>query len=378
MLKKLSLAAIVAMGSMSIASASTDLSEAIQGVTLGGFLRYRYTESNTKNHKADGSDNANKTLNEYKAVVNTNIKATDEVSIHNRFVYVNKFYSNNSDSNTEAPKPFNVREAYINYSANGLNVHAGLQALATPLSDHDDDYANAVLATYTINAVTLAGAYANEVSKATGQATSQNMDVLGLIANVAPAKLQAWFYSLSDTNDNSKDGKYSAFVEAAANLGPVVVKAQYAQAKTDADNAKTQKFGALAVVSSVANVNVTAAYLNFGKNGSEVRAGLTNADALIAAGDILTDAIQQTGFSDGWGGALVLSTKVDKFTPGVQYVHATINDGKDVANEYDFDLAYQYSKKLKFSGYYAFLKENGKNLGNINKTQGRFEAKYSF
>ena len=45
MLKKLSLAALVAMGSMSVASA-TDLSEAIKGVQLGGYLRLRtYHES---------------------------------------------------------------------------------------------------------------------------------------------------------------------------------------------------------------------------------------------------------------------------------------------------------------------------------------------
>jgi hypothetical protein len=48
MLKKLSLAALVAMGSASFAGAATDLSSAIQGVKIGGFLRYRGTETNKK------------------------------------------------------------------------------------------------------------------------------------------------------------------------------------------------------------------------------------------------------------------------------------------------------------------------------------------
>jgi len=92
MLKKLSLAAVVAMGSMTFASAATDLSSAIQGVTIGGYLRYRYTEDN---HKTDGDSNHfNETNNEYKGVVKVGIKASDTMSVHGTFVYKNSVNTN--------------------------------------------------------------------------------------------------------------------------------------------------------------------------------------------------------------------------------------------------------------------------------------------
>jgi preprotein translocase subunit YajC len=376
MLKKLSLAALVAMGSMSVASANTDLSEAIKGTTIGGYLRYRYTEDNTKNHSATG-DNANSTTSEYKAVLKTSVKVSDEVSINSKLVgKITNSTTNSNGTALDAGQTLKIKEAYIAYSANGAAVKAGQQFLVTPLSDHDDDLGNGVLATYSLPSVTLAGAYMNSVNTS-GTAVSNNLVVAAAIANIEMVKAQAWFYDLLDSG--SKDGKTSYFVEAAANVGPVAVKAQYAQGKAHADGSDTNKFAALAVVGKADVVNVTAAYLKFGSNGSDVRPGTAaNADALITAGDILDDSIQQGSFKDGDAVALVLNTNVGKYTPGVQYVHASINGSKDVANEYDLDLAYKYTKKLTFSGYYAFLKENGETVGNINKTEGRIEAKYSF
>jgi len=263
MLKKLSLAALVAMGSMSFAGAATDLSSAIQGVTVGGFLRYRGTEDNVDN----GTTKANKTINEYKAVVKVGIKASDTMSVHGTLVYKNKFNTNKAAANNNTAKPFNVTEAYLEYKNAGATVKAGDMNLATPLSDHDDDRGNGVLATYTMNGITGAFGYFNDVANATGSTTlSNNLLVLAAIADIKPAKLQAWYYNVSDSGDNTDDGKYAYFLEAAASISPVTVKAQYAAAKSNASGAKTQKFGALAVVGNVSNVNVTAAYLYFGKN----------------------------------------------------------------------------------------------------------------
>jgi hypothetical protein len=388
MLKKLSLAALVAMGSMSIASASTDLSSAIKGVTIGGYLRYRYTEDNTK---TDGKDNhANTTKNEYKAVLNTNIKASNTMTVHGKLAWVDSFKSNDTDK-AEKGKAFNVREAYLKYSANDATVKAGLQNVATPLTDHDDDVANGVLATYTVSGITAAAAYFNEFgSAAKGELLSNNVAALAVIADVKPAKVQAWYYNKSDSGDNSKDGAHAYFFDATASVAPVTVKAQYAAAKGNEDGAKTQKFFALAAIANVANVNVTAAYLNFGKDGSDVAAGTKNADGLVAAGDILADKIQQNSdvskltLQDGYGVALVAKAKVAGFGVGAQYVHATTNTDKTTsekttANEYDLDVSYAYNKKLNFSGYYALLKEDIEDTS-ADKTinEARFEAKYSF
>jgi len=378
MLKKLSLAALVAMGSMTFATATEDLSSAIQGVTIGGYLRYRGTEDN---YKTDGnSDHQNSTTNEYKAVVKVGIKASDTMSVHGAMVYKDSFNSN--DTNNEQVKPFNVTEAYLQYKNAGADVKAGMMNLATPLSDHDDDRGNGVLATYTMNGITGAFGYFNEISTATGAALHQNLGVLAVIADIKPAKVQAWYYNVSDSGSNTKDGYHAYFLEASASVSPVTVKAQYAAAKSNEDGAKTQKFGALAVVANVDMLNVTAAYLNFGKNGSDVTVGTKNADGLIAAGDILTDVIQQnSGLTDGWGGALVASAKVmDNTKVGIQYVHASVKPaaGKTKYNEYDLDASYAYNKKLNFSGYYAILKADIENNPNQTQNEFRVEAKYSF
>jgi hypothetical protein len=159
---------------------------------------------------------------------------------------------------------------------------------------------------------------------------------------------------------------------------------------------KNQRFFAIAATAKVDVTSITAAYLKFGHDGANVTVGTKNADQLIAAGDILTDIIQQartttaTVLQDGAAVALVASSKVtDKTTLGCQWVRGTSNDAEGKNNstfaEYDLDVAYQYNKKLKFSGYYAILNSTvGQDAtatgasGTTRQTQARFEAKYSF
>jgi len=372
MLKKLSLATLVAMGSASFAGAATDLSSAIQGVKIGGFLRYRGTEINKK---TDGNDNhANSTTHAYKTVLGIGIKASETMSVHGKLVARNVNTSTNAQgAGVNASNPFGVKEAYLLYKNSGAVVKAGEQFLATPLSDADVVRGNGVLATYSQNGVTGVAAYMDAIS-----GLSNNLGVLAVVANLNPVKVQGWYYNVSDSGDDTKDGADVYFLEAAANVDVVTLKAQYSSKKGNADGAERQKFFALAAVGKVDVVSLTAAYLNFGKDGSDVKVA-SQADGLIAAGDISGDLIQQGALADGWGGALVAKAKVaDKTTAGVQYVHAKVEDGDVKANEYDLDLSYAYSKQLKFSGYYAVLKtdEDGANDETTNKF--RVEAKYSF
>jgi len=401
MLKKLSLAALVAMGTMSVASASTDLSEAIKGVSLSGFLRYRYTEKQDK-YKDDSKNNGAKanstTSHEYKAVVKPTIKIDDKFSVHGAFVLINT-NKTNSGQNDNTNNPFLVKATYLQYKNAGVTVKAGQQYLLTPLSDHDVSTANGLLATYGISGVTLAGGYFDGITSGGESApgVTNNLYVLAAIANIKPVKVQAWYYSLGDKEDsnaNAVEGSHTYFLEAAADVGPAAVKAQYA-AKTTANNNhdKKQKFFAIAATGKVDVASVTAAYLKFGKDGSNVKVH-SQADGLIAAGDILCDYIQghysnTLNLKDGYAAALVASAKVNGVKVGVQYVHATSkkedaqNNNQLVTNtynEYDLDVAYAYNKKLKFSGYYAILKTDDatKADNDITTNKIRFEAKYSF
>ena len=380
MLKKLSLAALVAMGSMSFAGA-TDLSSAIQGVNINGFLRYRYTENDNKTDGSTTHDNA--TTHEYKGVLGIDVKASEELSVHGTLVYLNTNKTNQDGTGVNTPSPFNVKESYVKYNANGLTAKFGQQFLKTPLSDADVTRGNGLLATYTQSGITAAGAYMDSVDTATN-----NLYVLAAIADIKPAKVQAWYYKVSDSQNNAKDGESAYFLEASANVDVATVKAQYASAKNDDDNAKRQKFFAMAATANVDMLSATAAYLKFGKNGSNVKVA-NEADGLIAAGDILSDVIRgdydNINLKDGYGAALVLSAKVtDQIKTGVQYVHAVSNDNPKTAektkhNEYDLDVSYAYNKKFNISGYYAVLKTNVEDTTK-DKTQNkvRVEMKYSF
>ena len=401
MLKKLSLAALVAMGSMSVASASTDLSDAIKGVSLSGFLRYRYTENQTtyddkKNN--NGAEATSTTSHEYKAVVKPTIKIDDKFSVHGAFILINTNKTNTGQADS-TNNPFDVKAAYLQYKANGATVKAGQQYLITPLSDHDVSTANGVLATYTMSGVTAVGGYFDGITAGKGSTDggvdtgfTNNLYVLAAIADIKPVKLQAWYYSLSDKEDsnaNAGEGSHTYFLEAAANVGPAAVKAQYsAQTTANDGHDKKQKFWAVAATGKVDVASVTAAYLDFGKDGSDVKVH-SQADGLIAAGDIAADLIQQGTFKDGYGAALVASAKISGVKVGVQYVHATSkvedpdNNNNKVTNkynEYDLDLSYAYNKKLNFSGYYAILKTNDATKADEDTTQNkiRFEAKYKF
>jgi len=376
MLKKLSLAALVAMGSMSVASA-TDLSEAIKGVNINGFLRYRYTEDNTKTNGEAAHDN--ETTHEYKAVVGIDVKASEELSIHGTLVYLHTNTTNDEGDGVNGEDPFNVKESYVKYNANGITAKFGQQFLKTPLSDADKTRGNGLLATYTQSGITVAGAYMDGVATLTN-----NLYVLAAIADIKPAKVQAWYYNLTDSGSDTKDGGSAYFLEASANVDIATVKAQYASAKGNETDAKRQKFFAMAATANVDTVSATVAYLNFGKDGSDVKVH-SEADGLIAAGDIAGDSIKTGTFKDGYGAALVLSTKVtDKVKAGVQYVHATSDNtpggAKTKYNEYDLDLSYAYNKKFSVSAYYAILKADIENEVDKDFTdyEGRVELKYKF
>lgn len=84
-----------------------------------------------------------------------------------------------------------------------------------------------------------------------------------------------------------------------------------------------------------------------------------------------------------------IGTQIDAFGAGFEYVNMTNNlkdldkdtQAKVKANEYVARLSYDYSKKLKFSSFYAFA--NAKNINfkkdeKAKENKFRLEAKYSF
>ena len=142
MLKKLSLAALIAMGSMSVASA-TPLTEAIKGVDLSGYLRYRLTRKDNGTKKTIS--------HEYKSVFKFTIPVNENIKVASKYVAKNKL--DDADTNTKAP--LQNAEMYLTYTQDALSVKAGKMSMKSPLTDADD-YGTGALVSYNAGSATVA------------------------------------------------------------------------------------------------------------------------------------------------------------------------------------------------------------------------------
>jgi len=376
MIKKLSLAAIVAMGSMTAASAA-DLSNAIKGMNAAGYLRYRYTS-------VTGEEGNNNNINEYKAVLRLTKKIDENMKITAGVVAVNK--TNEEDGSTS--NPVNLNRLYLQYSKAGADLKAGQIDINTPLTADDaSDYGTGTIASYKVcDAFTpIVAAFSTEESAST------TLYVAAAKGSVAPASYQFFYYKVNG------EVKAATFTELKASVAGQTIIAQYATKNYDSKSASydegAQSFGALALAGKAANVSYTGAYLHFGNNGAAVNVG-SYASGLIHAGELTSDIItgygpeklDHLGFNasalKGNALAAVVSANVANITLGMDLVGArfktTDNNTKVNWSEYTFRAAKAYNKQLKFSTYYtmANLKADGSDTQKFHKL--RFEAKYSF
>jgi hypothetical protein len=358
MIKKLSLAAIVAMGSMTVANAA-DLSEAIKGVNASGYLRYRYTS-------VDGSSN---NTNEYKAKLKLSANVDENMKVGTVIVAKNKTTENEG----AAANSFNMKRAYLQYSKAGASLLAGQISIDTPLSDGDDDYGTGAIASYSVN-----DAFTPIVAAfSASNLGDNNIYAVAAKGSIDAVSYQAFYY------DVEKLVKYAMFAEVNAKVAGQTLIAQYAARKDDVADAKTDSYISLAVAGSAANVDYTVAYLNFGSNGAKVNVG-SEATGLVTAGELTATAINDGTLADHKGNALaaVVSADVSGVSLGLDLVYAKLkevdNTEKTTLTEYTLRASTKYSKQLKFSSYYALQNVNNDVSADDKTTELRFEAKYSF
>jgi hypothetical protein len=205
MLKKLSLAALVAMGSMSVASA-TDLSSAIQGVDLKGYLRLRlYNESN---------DNETTTRWRTTAAFNFTVPVSDELKFHSDFAFNWNIYDNGNADNVDNAQPTNTH-MFLDYAKNGANVLVGKIPVSTPItgSGVGEALGAGVLATYKVmDELTLAAAWLDDLVNTDSVAVGNDDTVAAaLIFNNDMVGFQAWYFSVA--NIIKHDYVFSAYVK---------------------------------------------------------------------------------------------------------------------------------------------------------------------
>jgi hypothetical protein len=237
MLKKLSLAALVAMGSMSVATA-TPLTDAIKNVDISGFLRVRFY-----NEDFDKSPTYNRWRTN--AVVITKIPASENF----KFVVRNSVETNVYTDNQKAlAGTTNVDDAVVNnllfmaYSNGPVNAIVGKIPVATSVTSADPakpGHGAGVIATYTVNKNLTVGAAFVDALKNPGDNTGLGKvianDIYAAVAifNTDMVSGQVWAYTVDQVMDY--------VITASVDVKPVdnvTVHADYATGNFDDDFSK--------------------------------------------------------------------------------------------------------------------------------------------
>jgi hypothetical protein len=138
MLKKLSLAALVAMGGMSVASA-TPLTDAIKNVDLSGFLRVRFYNENPTNKNDSKSDENAYDRWRTNAVLIFKVPVDEKIKLVMRNSVESNVYTDEDSIDPEATQSSSVDTAIVNnllflqYSNGPVNAIVGKIPVPTQL-----------------------------------------------------------------------------------------------------------------------------------------------------------------------------------------------------------------------------------------------------
>jgi hypothetical protein len=385
-LAKLSLAAIVAVGTMTSVASATPLEEAIKGVELNGMLRYRwYNESDEGQVPGGSASNRYRLSSSFGFTIPLADNFTAKVGLSAN-------HSDNTKSATSSGKDLSYSTWHLKYATDAYNVTFGRMALNTPWTDpgFGGSKGTGVLGMYTgLEGWAFAAAVFNSTDNASGEGTyladdikdkfdNRDLYVAAAIGSVGPVNLQVWGAKMTDFFDSSvfaqADVAYEGFTfKVQANQ---LELAKSADAALGLKDDKGLFWGVEA---------------GFGMNGFKVGAGYTqnddempiytlNADdaGMIKAGKQIY--YETTNALDAETMFINAGYSFDKYRVGAGYVDASIKEGVGDTKDYDkdetyFDLGYKYSKKLDFSAYYSIYE--GDDADDENN-ELRFQAMYKF
>jgi hypothetical protein len=375
---KLSLVAAVAVAGLSTSASAVALEEAIKGVDVSGYVRYRMNnvEDNKKTTEASASSNTN----EYKISlgakipVNDNVKAKVALSV--------KGTTDNQDDNANdgdddtaagAAKPgVSVKCANFTYTAGKTSVTAGQMAIKTPISGADA-YGTGALALSSMGNVTLAAGYFLNSDSTDTLADNMDITAAAAIGSFGPVNAQAWYFNVEDALDSL------VFTQVDGKVGPVSVKAQYAVASTDKDLndagvSKDGYFTGIEVAAKVANIDLSAGYTTRGDVADSAPVTVEYDASYIGTGENLEteqDAGADTVF-------VAASTSFGAISAGIEYSDQEISETKTESKETVLRAGYKMSKNFKVSTFYSMLETDVNGANTVDSDHARLEVKYSF
>ena len=398
MLKKLSLAALIAMGSMSVASA-TPLTEAIKGVDLSGMLRIRFYNDDpedgqkTDRWRTNGIFIFKVPAGEhikfvYRASVQTDAKGLRD---NGALAHVGALNSND---------PVDVGHMnnllFMAYSNNGLNAMVGKIPVKSPITSADPatpGHGAGAIVSYNVgNGLTVAGGYVDALKHADpfdyenyiGDLITTSLYLGALVYNSDMVDAQAWYFHMP--NLIKHEYVVSAKVKALKEYG-VTIEANYASSKLD-DNEKFNYNGTILDLSNADDTkkyyDITVKYNNAGIHGLVGYANSSDDEGKVTTsvdsplGGVLPTQ-QVTNIAnyrdmDAWYG-MVGYDVTSALNVSARYAHFDASDDDGDADEYVAQVDYKYNKKLSFEAYYSVFdadEEDG------DKNELRLQAQYNF
>ena len=404
MLKKISLAALVAMGGMSFASA-TPLTEAIKNVDLNGMLRLRYY-----NEKPQGE-------NSY-SMWRTNAVLIFKIPVAENMSFVMRNSTQTFLTHTEAndgkistysggdvtkdsqgvDSTLTNNLLFLSYHQDNLNVIAGKIPVATSITSTDPatpTHGAGAIATYNVgNGVTVAGAYVEAVKNATadvnakyiGKAINNDIFALAGFYNNDAVNAQAWVYHVENAIKNEVTLSANIDLFKLANIQNdfnIQFHVDYARASYD-DELKTaynysdsKNFWNINAKGCFSGATLRIGYAQTSDDKGIISVG--GSDAPIASNeaktqqayDIVNERDAKLVYADGSYNitdAVKLTLAFANFDMNEKY-------GDNDANDYTFQVDYTYNKKLSFQAYYDYLDVDANNADN---TEVRLQALYKF
>lgn len=161
---KLSLAASVALGALSTASFAQPLEEAIKGIDVSGYLRYRYNDDRYDNGGSAGGPNGSSANHQWRAVADFKTPVVNNIALNFGVWYNNQNNVNHGKGVNDGTAPggftgtglgsgsdgeFGVREFYatITPDSTATTIKIGKQLLDTPVTNaYDGDRGTGILA----------------------------------------------------------------------------------------------------------------------------------------------------------------------------------------------------------------------------------------
>ena len=425
MLKKLSLAALVAMGSISFASA-TPLTEAIKNVDLSGMLRIRFYNKKPENGN-------NWTAWRTNGVFIFKIPVAENIN----FVFRNStqtFLQHTESNDAGIVKTVGQVDStmvnnllFMNYHQDGFNAIAGKIPVATPITSIDPatpTHGAGAIATYNFgNGFTVAAGFVTAMKNVAGLSVktandwngtnvvtypdvSQNYDNYHYVGNVLNndtyvlagiygndvVKAQAWYFHVENLL------KYDVIASADLDLLKLAgmnndydVKFHVDYASSKLDDAAANALKVNADTKQFWNVNVKGTVA-----GAALRVGYAYSSDDVGVIDLSIDsplAYSQAHTANNYDIAnerdcdMIYADASYKVTPAVKltaaYAHVNTSDDQTKRSknlpadldQYTAKVDYQYNKKLSFQAYYDYADFDKDNADN---SEVRIQALYKF